>query len=188
MKFPPIKATLKNGKIVEIREANPDDAEELRNVIKEYVEESDFIPYAKGEFNVTVEEEKQWIQSFINIANGLLLIVIIEGKIVGNLSLNIDNRAMLKHRAEIGIGMLREFRGLGIGNILFDKTIDWAKNHSTLEFLSLETHATNKSGIALYEKFGFKTVGTLSHSIKLSQGKYTDTLIMTLDTKNIINK
>lgn len=183
MKFDPLQVVLKNGKTVEIREAQIDDAEELRITIKEYVEESEFVPYAKGEFKLSIEEEKQWIQSFIDIPNGLLLVGIIDGKIVGNIDLNSNKREMLQHTSIIGIGILKEYRGLGLGSIFFQETINWAKNHSSLEFLSLETYATNKVGIALYEKFGFKQAGLLSNFIKVSPNEYVDSITMTLDIR-----
>jgi len=183
MKFKQVQHTLKDGRKVKIREATLKDAEELRNVIKEYVERSEFIPYAEGEFNLSIEEEEQWIQSFIDIPNGLLLIADIEGKIVGNLSLNANKREMLQHTAIIGIGMLKEYRGLGLGSIFFQETINWAKNYSSLEFLSLETYATNKAGIALYKKFGFKQAGLLSGFVKVSPNEYIDSITMVLDIR-----
>lgn len=180
MKFTPIHKLLKGNIPVTIREAKLEDAEELRSVVKEYVEESEFIPYAENEFTITIDEEKKWIQSFFDIENSLLLLAIVEGRIVGNLSLNGNNRKMLKHTAVVGIGMQREFRAKGLGSLFFESTIEWAKKQSTLEMLSLETYATNEAGIALYKKFGFVESGVLNGFIKPAPDKYIDSVIMAL--------
>lgn len=180
MKFTPIHKLLNENMPVTIREAKPEDAEELRKVIKEYVEESEFIPYAENEFALTTDEEKKWIQTFSDNENSLLLLATVEGKIVGNLSLNGKNRMMLRHTAVIGIGILKQFRGKGLGSLLFKSSIEWARKQSTLEILTLETYATNEIGIALYKKFGFIESGVLKGFIKPTSDKYIDSVIMTL--------
>lgn len=180
MKFTPIHKLLKGNIPVTIREAEPKDAKELCDVVKEYVEESEFIPYTENEFTLTVDEERKWIQTFSDIENSLLLLAIIGGQIVGNLSLNGNNRKMLKHTAVIGVGLLKQFRGNGLGSLLFESSIEWARKQSTLEILSLETYSTNEAGIALYKKFGFIESGVLNDFIKLAPDKYIDSVIMRL--------
>ncbi|WP_165020464.1 GNAT family N-acetyltransferase [Dysgonomonas sp. ZJ279] len=182
MKFEPIHIELKNGKTVTIREASVSDAEELIVTIREYVEESEFIPYIEGEFNPTIEDEKNWIQSFINQENSLLLLALCDNSIIGNISLNGSQRAMMKHTAGIGIGLLSEWRNQGVGSALFEAMISWAKI-SELELLWLETYNTNKIGLATYKKYGFEEVGKQKDFIKIASGVYADNVIMTLKIK-----
>lgn len=66
MKFKYLNILLKSGKSITIREASVDDAQELVSTVKEYIEDSEYIPYTKGEFNPTVEFEKEWIQTLNN--------------------------------------------------------------------------------------------------------------------------
>lgn len=181
--FTTINKTLANGASLIIREATVDDAKELLAVVKEYVEESEFIPYVLGEFCHTEDTEAQWIKSFSQSVNGLLLLAIYENKIVGNISLNEAQRQMMKHTSCIGIGLLKQCRGLGIGSVLFEAAIEWSKKNKQLEYLWLETYASNIHGQALYKKFGFEVVGRQNNFIKISDNAYEDNLIMSLNVK-----
>lgn len=183
MKFEPTTLFLKNGDPILIREARTQDAEEIIEVVKEYVEESDFIPYIKGEFNPTIEEEINWIQSLNNQPNSLLLFAICDNKIVGNISLNGSQRQMMKHTACIGIGVLKEWRHLGIGSVLFECAIRWAKANPVIERLWLETYSNNEIGLSTYRKFGFEEEGRQTKHIKIAESNYIDNIIMSLNIK-----
>jgi RimJ/RimL family protein N-acetyltransferase len=183
MKFESLDIRLKNGKTVTLREASVDDAEELISVVKKYIEDSEYIPYTKGEFNPAIEFEKEWIQALNNQKNSLLLLAMHNDKIIGNISVNGSQRNMAVHTACIGIGLLREWRNQGIGSILFNSVIEWAKKNSQLEILWLETYVTNKEGIALYRKYGFEQDGIQKDFIKISDNEYADNLMMSLKLK-----
>ena len=57
--------------------------------------------------------------------------------------------------------------------------IDFAKNTSHAEVITLEVNQTNKRAIALYEKFGFKKTGVFEAYTKID-GKYLDFDMMVL--------
>lgn len=183
MKFEPIEIRLKDNQKIILREATFEDAEQLRHVTKEYVEESEYIPYVKDEFNISLEDEQRYIQSFSDSDNSILLLAVNEGKIIGCMNINGENRQMMRHGGRIGIGMLKKWRGKGVGTALFEYAIKWAKEKSPIEILSLETFSINKTGQALYRKFGFEQTGTIPRHIKLSHEKYADSLIMSLIVK-----
>ena len=170
---------LKNNCLLTISQANIEDAAEIRSVVKEYVEESEFIPYTPDEFNPTLQDEQKWIQSF-DTPNSLLLLAMVNGKIIGNISVNGMTRKMMSHTACIGIGMLKQYRGLGIGSILFDYVLKWAKENPLIEILWLETYSTNNAGISLYKKYGFTEIGRHPDFVKLAKDQYVDNIIMTL--------
>lgn len=180
MKFEPVDILVKDGSVITLREAIIADAEQLRDVTKEYVEESEYIPTVKDEFNPSIEEEEKYIASFIDTINRLLIVALKGDKIIGSISVNGESKQMMKHTAPIGIGMLKEWRGKGIGSAMFRSVIRWAKEQSPLEVLWLETLSTNEAGKALYGKFGFEETGIIPNHIKFEEGKYTDTVIMSL--------
>lgn len=60
MKFNPVELTTKSGRSVLLREAAPDDAKQLADVIKKYVK-TGFIPLTEEELR-TLEELKTWIR------------------------------------------------------------------------------------------------------------------------------
>ncbi|SHF79093.1 GNAT family N-acetyltransferase [Dysgonomonas macrotermitis] len=177
------KHILKNGEELIVRGARIEDAAELVAVVKEYVEESEFIPYEKDEFSLSVEDEQKWIQSFLDRPNSLLLLAEINGHIVGNISVNGIERKMMSHTACIGIGMLKEYRGTGIGSALVDMVVKWAKANPLLEILWLETYDSNVQGHKLYIKYGFEEVGRHPNFVKIGNDKYVANITMTLNVK-----
>ncbi len=183
MKFQSIQKQLKDNATVLIREATTHEADELRCVVKEYVEESEFIPYAENEYQLSLEDETKWIESFHQVPNSLLLLALVDGKIVGNITLTGNKRKQLQHTAIVGLGMLKPFRGKGLGRLLFEAAIGWAKDDSGLESLTLELNEANEVGRKLYESLGFIQVGRLPRNVKFSTTYYTDTIIMTMKIK-----
>lgn len=183
MKFHKTEKKLKEDLRITIKEAEITDAKKLLMVVSEYVEESEFVPYTKGEFNLSVEDEEKWIDSFLKSDNSILLLAEHDGQIVGNISINGSTRKIMSHTACIGIGLLKDWRSMGIGTALFDEAINWAKMNPIIEILWLETYSTNKNGLSLYQKFGFKETGRQARFIKQSRYEYTDNVTMTLNIK-----
>jgi len=79
------------------------------------------------------------------------------------------------HVTAIAVG--REWRGLGIGELLMIGAVEVARRRGS-RFLSLEVRASNTRAQSLYSKYGFKKAG-------LRKGYYTDdredALVMTTD-------
>lgn len=82
----------------------------------------------------------------------------------------------LQHCMNIGLGVVKEFWGNGIGNALFEAIETWAKERGIAR-LELEVMTHNKAGIALYKKRGFEIEGTKRNSIKIGN-QYIDEYLM----------
>lgn len=168
---------LKNGKYVTIRPAQLTDAENLRETVKKYLGDSAYIPKSSDEFKLTVADEQSWICSFIEKENSLLLVAVSEGRIIGNIDVTGHTRHAMMHTAVIGMGMLSEWRNLGLGTALMQQAVDWARNNPILETLWLEVYTENEAGIALYKNSGFEECGTVKNFFK-HDGRYFDKLTM----------
>jgi len=91
------------------------------------------------------------------------------------------NRGGLKricHIAYIATGVLKDFRGRGIGNRLFTELLSWAKTNN-LKRLELTVMAHNAAAIALYQKYGFEIEGTKKQSMFVN-GEYVDEFYMAI--------
>lgn len=82
----------------------------------------------------------------------------------------------LAHRGGLGMGLLPEFRGQGIGGKLLQAVLDHSKKFG-LEKVELHVYSTNVPAIALYKKFGFEQEGLIKKYRKLD-GQYFDCLAM----------
>ena len=76
------------------------------------------------------------------------------------------------------MGVLREFRGHGIGRALAKTTIEAAWSFGLLR-VSLAVREGNGPAIALYEKLGFRREGTLAKGFHCD-GRFEDIHIMGL--------
>ncbi len=182
MKFNPKTVTLKNRKEVRIRTAEISDAENLLATLKKYISDSAFIPKTSNEIISTVEQERDWISSFIQKDNSLLLVAEFENEIIGNIDLTGNPRIMMQHTAIIGMGMLTDWRNVGLGTEFMKSSIDWAKENPMLELLLLQVYCENISAIYLYKKMGFKENGIVENYFK-NGAEYHDNLMMSLVVK-----
>ena len=179
MKFEPKQITLKNSKTVVIRQAKVSDAEDLLNCVKTYIPTSKYIPKLESEIKLTVDQEKDWINSFIVNDNSLLLVAEYEGKIIGNIDLTGNRRKIMEHTAVIGMGMLKEWQDIGLGTALLSAIIEWAKNNPILELIWLQVYTENESGLNLYRKMGFTENGIIKNFFK-QDNRYFHILTMSL--------
>ena len=101
------------------------------------------------------------------------------GEIVGNASFNGLTRARMKHRGEFAVSVIRSEWGHGIGSMLLEAVIDFAKTKAHAEIISLEVRSDNVRAIKLYEKFGFKKIGQFKGFFKID-GEYVDFDLMNL--------
>lgn len=187
MKFRDKNFKLKNGKEILVRQAKIQDAENLIQVVKSYISDSGHILLTDKEFNPTITQEEKWIQSFIDAPNSLLLVAIYDNKIIGNIDLTASKREKLNHTAIVGLGIIKEWQGAGVGTVLLESVIDWSKKNSTLIKIWLEVFANNQSGIALYKKVGFKEDGRQSKFIKTAENQFVDNIFMSLDIRQNVN-
>jgi ribosomal protein S18 acetylase RimI-like enzyme len=82
------------------------------------------------------------------------------------------------HVGHLGMGVLREFRGKGIGRRLAEATIDRARELG-LQKIELSVYSSNAPAIALYRELGFVQEG-LKVRGRLIDGNYDDVLLMAL--------
>lgn len=82
----------------------------------------------------------------------------------------------LRHRATIFMGVLDEYRGLGLGTKLLSACIDAAGRLGTTR-LDLEVRVDNERARRLYERCGFEVEARLERAMRFD-GRYVDTFKM----------
>lgn len=178
-KFEQIDVQLKNGKTVCIREAVTKDAEALIVAAKSYLRTSEYLCSYDDEFTPSKKEQTGWVKAHDNV-NSLLLIATYDKEIIATLNAaGFPNRKM-RHVAALGISILKEWRGVGLGNVLFECMIAWARDKSPLAILTLDVFSANEPAIKLYEKYGFVKEGERKNYFKNKAGEYCNDVIMSL--------
>lgn len=154
------------------------EAKELLEFIKKITGQTDFLLSSSEDFKFDVEGEEKWIKANRE-GNDYFIAVYVDGKIVGDCSLNLNRHLKDKHRSSIGIGIDKEYWSKGIGSLLFDEMIKLAKNTKDLEQIELGVISTNKRAKRLYENKGFIKTGIIPNALKLKDGTYLDEELMT---------
>lgn len=87
---------------------------------------------------------------------------------------DIQRRAQegFRHVGKLGVGMLPEARGTGLGRRLMEAAIEAARRRG-MERIELEVFASNTRAIALYERLGFVREG-LKRRVRKIDGRYDD--------------
>jgi len=167
--------TTKDGRTIHLRPAVPKDAAALIQAVDSVAREGRF--FLRSSFQVEVKEEQEFIAKAADEGN-LMLLATIDGSLAGWLTLFRGPQELRRHTASLGIGVLRDYRGLGIGRALMEHALIWAAEND-LERVNLGVRANNERARELYCKLSFVEEGRRVADIKDDQGRYYDTIEMT---------
>jgi RimJ/RimL family protein N-acetyltransferase len=174
-----LRVLLKNGLELAMRRAVPDDAGRLLEYLEQVAGESENISFGPGEFGLSVEEERDFLQRMADSPNSIYIIGEIDGEIAGSLSFHPGRRPRLQHAGEFGISVLRTYWNLGIGSHLLAYLIDWARQAGSIRKINLRVRVDNLPAIHLYEKYGFVQEGRITREFYL-HGQFVDSFVMGL--------
>jgi RimJ/RimL family protein N-acetyltransferase len=150
-----------------VREAVGKDAVSIGDVVNRVASERIYV--------VPESSRENWRE--IKGRKGSIIVARTDGKIVGMAYLVRGKFEKDRHVAFLGISVLKEFRGVGIGAGLIDKLMKWAEKQPGLEKISLTVFSTNRPAINLYRKFGFQEEGVSKRQYRIN-GKYVDEVTM----------
>lgn len=172
-----------DGTSVALRAVKREDLERLRSFINGLVGEKqrdkDSLLYSGFDKKVTREEEAKWLsETMERVREGNIISVLaeIDGKIVANGEVTRGRYIDTRHHGQLGLTMLREYRGRGIGRKVI-ATLVRESRRAGIKSLEVEFLATNKIARRAYEKEGFKQAGLIPRKI-FRNGKHYDGLIM----------
>ncbi|HWI83646.1 GNAT family N-acetyltransferase [Ramlibacter sp.] len=106
------------------------------------------------------------------------VVAVANGRVVGWCDVLPTHGESRAHVGIIGLGLMPEYRGRGIGAALMRAALEraWAKGFTRIE---LTVRADNVRAKRLYERLGFTLEGTLRHAFRVN-GEYFDSLFMGL--------
>jgi len=179
MKIREIPFTLKDGRQALLRGPLPEDAQGTLDLLQKCAEETEFLVRAPEEGGrYSLEKEIAFFERKVASENEAFIMCIVDGKVVGNCELSFNDRVKTRHRASIGIQILKEYWNLGIGTKMFEEMIRIAQERREVTQLELEFAEGNARGRALYEKMGFRIVGMHPNALRQKDGKYYNEYLM----------
>lgn len=174
-----MKEIMINNEKVVIRKSNKSDAKALVEYLNVIGGESDYLTFGLGEFDLSVEQEENFIENISKKENALSILAEVNGKVVGNLNYSGGLRSRTAHVGEFGISVLKEYWGNGIGEELLKYLINWSKDSGIIRKINLKVRPDNERGINLYKKLGFSEEGILKRDLYMN-GEFYDSLLMGL--------
>ncbi len=173
------RVPLKNGKLLVVREAEPEDSAALIAFSKIVGRETDFLNTDESGWQVTAEEEAEKLAaSLINPRQGTFL-ALVDSEIAGMFSVNpFSTRQRIRHNAVFGIALRESCWHLGIGSVAMTLAVDMAREWGYHK-LMLEARADNARALALYRRFGFTECGRRREHMCI-RGQYYDEILMEL--------
>lgn len=168
---------LSDGRQCVVREADTACAAALCEFVHQIDRESDFLNRFPGEFNLSIPQEERYIAEQVDNPDALFLMVAFDERIVATAHVRSNSLKRFRHHAELGIAVIKEFWGLGLGRQLMQLIIDWAKQKG-LESLQLSVFGGNDKAIALYRSLGFVEEGRRKRYVLRADGTYDDQVMM----------
>jgi RimJ/RimL family protein N-acetyltransferase len=179
----PLEKKLKNGQILSLSSPKGGEGLEILRVVKQIMNEGEYLLTEPDEFIVTVEQEEDMIESFLEHPDKLIILPRIDGRMVGMTHFDCGTRRKTAHQGSFGTSVLREFCGIGVGQAMLDALVTWARANPRLEQLRLEVYSKNIPAYSLYRKTGFIEEGRKLRGIKTRDGLYDDMILMALPVK-----
>lgn len=153
------KVVLKNGKEALLRNGTAADGQAVFEIFNLTHDETDFLTSYSDENSYNAEQESAFLDEKTNSENEIEIVALVDGKIVGLAGIEIVGaKYKLRHRAEFGICIAKDYWGLGIGKALTSACIQCAKEAGYVQ-LELDVVADNERALAMYKSFGFTEYG-----------------------------
>lgn len=159
---------------IQVRAIQESDIEGFREVLDSVAKEKRYLAQFEAP---TIERTIAFVTE--GIANNVSQFVALdENTIVGWADIFPNKYPSMTHSGSLGIGLLSEYRGQGIGKKLLISCITKAQENG-ISRIALQVRADNENAIALYKKVGFQTEGVMRNYM-LFDGVFYDGLTMSL--------
>lgn len=161
-----------------IREAIPDDAVEILRALKTIGSETPFLVMDEKGLEMTPVQMSENLANLYESPNNLLMVALADEQVIGTASVKASSKKRMEHIGEIGISILKDYWGFGLGSLMMEELIEWAKESGVIRRLELTVQHRNQRAVHVYEKIGFKTETIMARGAKTDDGEFLDVHLM----------
>jgi RimJ/RimL family protein N-acetyltransferase len=155
-----------------VQPLNPEQVDEFLDVLESVAAEGKWIA---TEAPIDRADRRDHLTAGIENGTSVMFVVEDEGRVVGGAGLH----QIAPGLYDLGMMILEQWRGRGIGSALLSQCIDAAKSRQAYK-ISLQVWPHNDAAIALYERFGFVKEGYLRRQWRRKSGELWDAVVMGL--------
>lgn len=173
--------TLNNGAACCLRHGTERDGQLVLDNVRQTHSETDYLRTYPEENSLTAAEESRLLKEKSESETEVELLAVVDGVLAGTAGIEpVGRKEKVRHRAEFGISVLKEFWGLGIGSALLTACIECAKaaGYSQLE---LHVAAENARALSLYQKAGFVEYGRNPKGYRSRMAGFQEVVSMRLE-------
>ncbi len=153
------KIILKNGREAQLRNGVAADGDAVYELFQLTHAETDYLLSYPDENSLDPEQEAQFLQEKTDSPNEIEILAIVDGKVVGMAGIEaVGKKFKVRHRADLGISVLKEYWGLSLGKALMLACIQCAKDAGYTQ-VELNVVAENERALSLYRSVGFEEFG-----------------------------
>lgn len=172
---------LKDGRALLLRNGTVDDGEEVFRLFMLTHDETDYLLSYPDENSFNAEQEGEFLKGKTESERDIEILAVLDGKVTGMAGFEaVGPKYKVRHRAELGISVLKEYWGLGIGRELMKACIECAKAAGYAQ-LELSVVGSNERAIRLYESCGFTEFGRNSKGFNSRYSGYQELVDMRLE-------
>ncbi len=172
---------LKNGKEALLRNGEFADGEAVFVNFNETHAETDYLLSYPDENSFDAQQEAEFLKEKTASPNEIEIVAVVDGVVAGTAGIEaVGAKYKLEHRAELGIAILKEYWGLGIGKALMEACIECAK-YAGYTQLELNAVAENERAVSLYKKMGFVEYGRNPRGFNSRVSGYQEVVYMLLE-------
>lgn len=174
-----IEFTLKDGRKALLRCPKEEDIQGTLEYLRISSGETEFIMRSPEECDqYTYEGEKVFFENVNADPDRVMLLCVVDGRVAGNCGLIFNSKQKTRHRASVGIALISEFWGLGIGTQMFQEMIRLTEERGDVLQMELEFVEGNSRARGLYEKMGFRVAGIHPNAIRWKDGSLRNEYLM----------
>ena len=175
---------LKNGKKALLRNGTASDGAAVFEHFNQTHAETDYLLSYPEENSYDPEQEARFLEEKTNSDNEIMLLAVVDGTVAGTAGIDaVGKKYKVRHRAEFGISVLKEYWGLGIGKALAKACIQCAEEAGYAQ-LELTAVADNERALSLYRSLGYEIFGRNPRGFRSRTSGYQELVYMLLKLHN----
>jgi putative acetyltransferase len=163
--------------VIRVRKAEPGDAPQLVSLAEAVGREEERWILSAHTWR-TIADERRYVKSVFRHPDAAVFVAEEDGQLLARMSLARDLHPASRHVADLGLMVAAEHRRRGIGTMLLDAAVTWARVAGVSK-LELHVFPWNEPALRLYESFGFEREGLRKQHYE-REGEYVDAILMAL--------
>ena len=157
-----------------IREAEIEDAAVLISLLNQIGQESEFTSLDPAGILMDESDMQAFIVKQVQSDNEITLLAFLNDELAGVINITADQRPRVRHIGDIFLAIKKSFWGQGLGSVLLDEAIEWAKSSRVIRRLQLTVQKRNRVAVHLYQKMGFIIEGVQERGACIEGGVFLD--------------